>query len=93
MADDTHGGTCSTCGGAALCVKSEPDHILELTDEGWTLQHSLACRVEGAMSSCGELQAVQYWAAHQDGPPEARGRFLVSAPNGQRSLMVKPYDG
>lgn len=85
--DDTHGGTCNTCGKAAICSGQDPEHIIELTDTGWTLQHSLACRLEGELFDCPINKAVQDWMADLGKAPAARGRWYVTLNNPGDSWM------
>jgi hypothetical protein len=58
--------------------ESETDHIVEFTDLGWTIQHPLRDRVEGALFTCPATMACQML----DGPPVAAGRYrMVRVPD------------
>ena len=60
-----------------IVVPDEPEHVLELRDDGWTLQHSLACRLSGALFDCPVNVAVSAHLA-DTGPPDDLGRFVVT---------------
>jgi hypothetical protein len=36
----------------AAIEASQPDHIIEITEYRWTIQHSMACRVDGRLFDC-----------------------------------------
>jgi hypothetical protein len=36
----------------AAIEASQPDHIIEITEDRWTIQHSMACRVDGRLFDC-----------------------------------------
>jgi hypothetical protein len=48
----------------------QPDHIIDLRDDGWTIQHS-ACRLDGRLFDC----PVNRAAFKLNGPPAAPGRY------------------
>lgn len=54
-----------------------PDHFVTFTEDRWTVEHSLACRLTGAMEQCVYHQAV---ANVMDGPPpdDALGRWRIT---------------
>jgi hypothetical protein len=53
-------------------------HLIEFRPDGWTIQHTLACRVRGELFSC----PVDTAAQALDGPPGQLGRFPAAERNG-----------
>ncbi|MEV1013754.1 MULTISPECIES: DUF6085 family protein [unclassified Micromonospora] len=51
----------------------DPRHIAEFRDEGWCIQHPLACRQNGGLFGCPFNRA----ALALDSPPAQLGRFVV----------------
>lgn len=41
-------------------VKDDPDHIVEFSEVGWTMKHSLECRISGDLFKCPTAKALQY---------------------------------
>jgi hypothetical protein len=60
-----------------LVVPADVDHVLDLGQHGWTLQHPIACRLSGSLLDCAVNAAVSAAMAHLD-EPEQIGRFLVT---------------
>jgi len=62
--------------GGYTVVEDDPRHLLQFTDSGWTLQHSLTCRLDGRLFDCPVNTAVSAWL-RDDGDPRMRGLFHV----------------
>ena len=53
------------------------DHFVIFTEDRWTVEHSVECRLSGQMPECAYHEAIADIAA--DGPdPEMMGRWLIS---------------
>lgn len=53
----------------------DPHHVIQLSDNGWTLKHPLACR-ETELFSCPVNAQVSDQMS--DGAPEERGTYVVA---------------
>lgn len=58
---------------AAAILASQPHHLIEVRPDGWTIQHSMECRIAGQLFDCPFNRA----ALRLDGPPAAPGRYVV----------------
>lgn len=68
---------CRTC-------DTEPnvaDHFVNFTDDGWSIEHSLECRMSGEMQRGCDVEA-EVRRLTNDGDPGERGRFLVVVAEG-----------
>lgn len=54
----------------------DPRHVVEFTDEGWAIQHPLACRDD--MLGCQFHKYIRNDAKHRGEPPVAPGRYYVT---------------
>jgi hypothetical protein len=63
------------------------DHWVIFTEDGWTTEHSIDCRLSGQMSSCAWHEAVRRIAHEFD--PDMAGRWLITAidGNGEPALV------
>lgn len=69
---------------AAHEILSERDeHIVEITDDGFTILHPSRERLDNGLFSC----KLQSWMAELNGPPHKPGRYRVSGP------FAHPADG
>lgn len=90
IAEDLHAAACThpqapadECGScwmrAAVCLNTlgeiEPEHVIDLRDDGWTLRHPLICR-EVDLFGCALGQVIT--DQMRDGAPDERGRFIVT---------------
>jgi hypothetical protein len=68
-----------------------PDHILHLTTEGWTVEHSFACRLTENMSGCRYVVAVQNV---MDGivEPDQFGYFRITAIDNDGCPVYEPVN-
>jgi hypothetical protein len=64
-------------------------HVVDFRAGGWTVQHTLACRVRGELFTC----AVNRAAERLDGPPAHLGRFPVEERNGHLIIDYGPAAG
>jgi hypothetical protein len=65
-------------------------HVIDFRADGWTVQHTLACRVRGELFTC----AVNRAAERLGGPPgEDLGRFPVEERNGHLIIDRGPAAG
>jgi hypothetical protein len=70
------------------------DHWVIFTEDGWTTEHSVECRLSGLMSSCAWHEAVRRIA--DDFDPDMAGRWLITAIDGNgepalvRADLIKP---
>jgi hypothetical protein len=53
------------------------DHWVIFTEDGWTTEHSVECRLSGQMSSCAWHEAVRQIADVFD--PDLAGRWLITS--------------
>jgi len=60
--------------GRLVPFDDDPRHVAEFRDEGWCIQHPLACRQNGGLFDCPFNRA----ALSLDTPPAQLGRFEVS---------------
>ena len=69
------------------------DHWVIFTEDGWTTEHSVECRLSGQMSSCAWHEAVRRIAHGFD--PGMAGRWLITAidPNGEPALVRADLTG
>ena len=58
-----------------LCVGCFDDHFVVFTAEAWTVEHSFACRLSGAMSDCPYTRTIQKIADESD--PDMLGRWRI----------------
>lgn len=59
-------------------------HIIEFRSDGWTIQHTLACRVRGDLFAC----PINLAAQELEGPPARLGRFPVQLDAGRLVVDV-----
>jgi Family of unknown function (DUF6085) len=57
----------------AAVEASQPDHLIEFSDAGWTIQHSMACRLGGQLFACPINQAADRLAVANW--PDDSGRY------------------
>lgn len=53
-----------------------PDHFVVFTEDEWTVEHSMGCRLDGHMQECNYLRAVQKVAEFYP-DPEDIGRWRI----------------
>lgn len=59
----------------AAIEASQPNHIIEISDDGWTIQHSMQCRLEGNLFDCEVNRAApRPWEASRNGRYECEAR-------------------
>ena len=63
------------------------DHWVIFTEDGWTVEHSVECRLSGHMHECDHHKAVVRIADEFD--PDMEGRWLITAidGNGEPALV------
>jgi len=64
---------------AAIYAELGNDHYVIFTEDGWTTEHSVECRLSGHMHECTVHSAIGEWA--QDDPP-VPGRWRVVSADG-----------
>jgi len=69
---------------AAAILASQPHHLIEIRPDGWTIQHSMDCRIAGQLFDCPFTRA----ALRLDGPPAAPGRYVVHLDEATRDLVL-----
>lgn len=57
-----------------LCVGCFGDHFVVFSEDHWTVEHSVACRVSGAMAACDFHYAI---ARVADADNNLMGRFRI----------------
>ncbi len=62
----------------AAIESSQPHHLIDLRDDGLTIQHSMACRLSGELFDCEVNQAALRLA----GPPLDPGRYTCAVVDG-----------
>lgn len=69
-----------------------PDHFVILSEDRWTVEHSMACRLSGTMDECHYHQAV---ANVMDGvpPPEDWGRWRITDIDSEGCPSLERVDG
>ena len=55
----------------------EGPHILVLSADRWTIEHSLACRESGRMAECDVHERVAAWIDRMGEPDLPRGRYEI----------------
>lgn len=60
-----------------LTTCSQPEHVVDLRADGYSLQHPMIERLDGVLLDRCSLDA---WLRDSDVPPEAVGRYVVSQP-------------
>lgn len=75
VAQNALASACNVAG--YVVVKDDPHHVVELTPAGWTLQHSLSCRLSGSLFDCPMNVAVRNVMRAVDGPATF-GRFIAT---------------
>lgn len=68
-------------------AKTQPDHIIELNEDGWCIQHSMMCRLEGNLFDCKFNQAAGNIAFNDDDPPI--GKYICVLNNSMLELGEK----
>ena len=60
-----------------VCDELGRDHYVTFTEDRWTVEHSVACRLSGRMSECEYHAAVDevFWGAPD---PDQLGRWRIS---------------
>lgn len=60
-------------------VKNDPEHYVCFTEDTWFIEHSLDCRINGAIGTCEFNHAVKDLAAELPAPPdELLGRWRIT---------------
>lgn len=75
---------------ALIALKaSQPDHLVHFGIDGWTMQHSMECRLEGRLFECTvNAAAEEYFSEAEDTPPFG-WRFVVALEDGGL-VLVEP---
>lgn len=58
------------------------DHYVIFTDDGWSVEHSVECRLSGHMHECEIHRAIGRWAEAEARHPLGRWRFTGWATGG-----------
>lgn len=66
-------------------IRDQPDHIVNLDGDKWTLQHSLECRASGRLLDCEYTKWLQQndwwftvgWDGNYTLRPDGKGDFLA----------------
>jgi hypothetical protein len=65
--------------GAAIIVQlledCQPDHFVHFDADGWFVEHSMACRLDGTLGTCNWGKAIRSFAPEPD--PEWYGRWRI----------------
>jgi len=72
---------------AAIYAELGNDHYVIFTEDRWTVEHSVECKLSGHMHECDYHEAVSRIAAEFD--PDMEGRWLITAidGNGEPALV------
>ncbi len=65
---------------------SQPDHLLHFGVSGWTLQHSMECRLEGMLLDCPVSAAAVEYFADAEAMPAFGWRFVARVDDGELVL-------
>lgn len=65
--------------------EAQPDHIIQFDEDGWTIQHSLGCRLTGRLLECEFNEAARTFV------DRAAARRLT--PRGRFTCVTHPRDG
>jgi Family of unknown function (DUF6085) len=71
MSDERTEPLCPRCGWPTRNAHDD-DHLIEISDDGWTIQHPLTERLGGSVFDCARAR----WTG---GDPGVRGRFVFNA--------------
>jgi hypothetical protein len=59
-----------------VVIKDEPDHYVTFDEDGWFIEHSVACRVAGTLGTCDYNKAIRMVADEPD--PDDFGRWRIT---------------
>jgi hypothetical protein len=62
-----------------VVLPNDPDHFVTFDEQGWFIEHSTACRVEGTIGTCEYNAAVRVIDDEFD--PELLGRWRITGIN------------
>lgn len=58
--------------------EAEPDHFVTFADDGWFIEHSMGCRIDGTIGTCGYNHAVREIADDYAYEPDDWGRWWIT---------------
>jgi len=64
----------------AALEADQPNHIIEVRADGWTIQHSMACRIRGRLFDCEFNRAARLDTDDLDG--RKHGRYVCHVDDG-----------
>jgi hypothetical protein len=59
-----------------VVIKDEPDHYVTFDEDGWFIEHSVACRAAGTLGTCDYNKAIRMVADEPD--PDDFGRWRIT---------------
>ena len=63
-------------------VRNDPEHYVCFTEDTWFIEHSLDCRIRGAIGTCQFNHAIKDLAAELPAPPDdLLGRWRITGIN------------
>ena len=62
------------------------DHYVIFTEDGWTTEHSVECRLSGHMHECAIHSAIAEWAADD---PRLQGRWRIVSAEGPVPVLER----
>lgn len=72
----------------------DAQHVIEFRADGWTIQHPLACRLNGQLFDCPVNQVAGVDLRALDGPPAPPGQYECDINDlGDRLLIGDRVDG
>ena len=66
------------------------DHYVIFTEDGWTTEHSVECRLSGHMHECTIHSAIAEWAADD---PRLHGRWRIVSAEGPVPVLERAEIG
>lgn len=66
------------------------DHYVIFTEDGWTTEHSVECRLSGHMHECAVHSAIAEWAADD---PRLQGRWRIVSADGPVPVLERAEIG
>lgn len=74
-----------------VIVRDEPDHFVTFDEDGWFIEHSVACRVAGTIGTCAYNQAIREIADEPD--PGQMGRWRITEVDSEGLPSLERADG
>lgn len=86
-------------GDGYVVIRDQPDHFVTFDENGWFIEHSIACRVAGTIATCEYKVALREIAAFDAVPdPADMGRWRISnidsegLPSLERAADLEPAE-